>query len=386
MAVLTNPRCKHGTILLLIAMLAASCDTPRADGPQGFLATIRLHVTLTSTVTDNGDLNPSAVIVAPVSAGKLQAGEVLVNNSNNISNLQGTGTTIVSYRPSTKQTTLFARLPQKLAGCPGGVGFSGSMAMLKSGWVIVGSAPSTDGTTGTKGPGCLVVLDANGQLAATWAGPTIDCPWGNIEVIERGDTAILFVAMAGFDVPGLDVRDPDTGYPVTVRKGTVLRIEAAIAEGKPPAIVSQTVIGDGFSERADLDNFLFGPTGLALRADGALLVTDGMDNRITVIADAATRTDSAGTGELLTEGRLLAWPLNMVPTPDGHLLVCNGRNGLVVELDPMTGKQIYAQWIDTDQTQAPPGNGNLFGIAMKPDGTGFYYDEDDGNTLVEATR
>ena len=33
-----------------------------------------------------------------------------------------------------------------------------------------------------------------------------------------------------------------------------------------------------------------------------------------------------------------------------------------------------------------PGNGDLFGIAMTPDGKGFYYVEDDVNTLMEATQ
>jgi hypothetical protein len=56
----------------------------------------------------------------------------------------------------------------------------------------------------------------------------------------------------------------------------------------------------------------------------------------------------------------------------------------VVEVDPATGRQIYAQWIDSDQAQSPPGNGDLFGIAMKPDGKGFYYVEDDTNFLMEA--
>ena len=50
-------------------------------------------------MTENGDLNPYAVIVAPVSAGKVMKDDVLVDNFNNISNLQGTGTTIVGYRP-----------------------------------------------------------------------------------------------------------------------------------------------------------------------------------------------------------------------------------------------------------------------------------------------
>jgi hypothetical protein len=354
----------------------------RADEPKGYLETVHRHVTLTSSVTDNGDLNPYAVVVAPVSAGKIHKDDVLVDNFNNISNLQGTGTTIVGFRPETKETYLFARLPQKLAECPGGIGLTTAMTMLKSGWVIVGSTPSTDGTTKTKGDGCVVVLDPQGQVVSVWAGPTINGPWGNIASVDRGDSATLFISMAGFDLPGPDVRDPATGYPVTVHKATVLRLELSVPADKPPVLLSQTVVASGFSQRADRDNFLFGPTGLALGSDGTLYVTDGMDNQITAIPDALTRTDSAGTGRLVTENGLLAWPLAMAVAPNGHLLVCNGRNGQVVEVDPIAAKQIYAQWIDNDQAQTPPGNGDLFGIAMTPDGKGFYYVEDDVNTLM----
>jgi hypothetical protein len=48
-------------------------------------------------------------------------------------------------------------------------------------------------------------------------------------------------------------------------------------------------------------------------------------------------------------------------------------------------RQLDAQWLDNNQAQSPPGNGDLFGMALTPDGTGFYYVEDDMNTLVEAT-
>lgn len=376
---------RGGGVLLLASFLALTATTARAEGPKGFLESVHRHSTLTSTVTDNGDLNPYAIVVAPVSAGKIQKDDVLVDNFNDVSNLQGTGTTIVDYNPTTKKTTLLARVPQKLEQCPGGVGLTTAMTMLKSGWLIVGSTPSTDGTTATKGDGCLLVLDPNGQVVAAWSGPTINGPWGNIASIDRGETATLFISMAGFDLPGPDVRDPETGYPVTVKKATVLRLELSIPEGKPPVLLNQTVIASGFSQRADRDNFMFGPTGLALGPDNTLYVTDGMDNQITAIPDATTRTDSAGTGRLVTERGLLAWPLAMTVSPEGHLLVCNGRNGQVVEVDPVAGKQIYAQWIDADQAQTPPGNGDLFGIAMKPDGKGFYYVEDDMNTLMEAT-
>jgi hypothetical protein len=353
--------------------------------PKGFLETVHRHATLTSTVTDNGDLNPYAVVVAPVSSGRIQKDDVLVDNFNNISNLQGTGTTIVDYRPGTKETTLFAKLPQKLPECPGGVGLTTAMTMLKSGWVIVGSGPSADGTTATKGDGCLLVLDSNGKLVSVWAGPTIDVPWGNMATIDNVSSATIFVSMAGFGVPGPNVLDPKTGYPLIVHKATVLRLELSIPDGKPPVLLSQTVVGDGFSQRADRDNFLFGPTGLALSKDGSLYVTDGLDNVITAIPDAAARSTSAGTGRVVTQGGQLEWPLALATEPNGHLLVCNGKNGKLVEVDPIAGKQVYAQWIDSDQAQSPPGNGDLFGIAMTPDGTGFYYVEDDMNTLVKGT-
>jgi hypothetical protein len=352
-------------------------------GERGFLETVRRHSTRTSTVADNGDLNPYAVIVAPVSAGRIHQGDVLIDNFNNISNLQGTGTTIVDYDPSTRKTTLFAKLPQHVPQCPVGVGLTTAMTMLKTGWVIVGSTPSTDGTTRTRGDGCLFVLDANGNLVATWTGPYINGPWGNIALNDNGATATLFISMAGKDVPGPEVHDA-TGNPVTVNEATVVRFDLAIADSKPPQIVSQSIIADGLGQRANRDAFMVGPTGLALGPDDTLYVSDAVGNQIVAIADASKRTTSAGAGRTVTRGGLLRRPLALILAANGHLLTCNGLNGQVVEIDPATGKQLYAQWVDADQAQSPPGNGDLFGMAMTPDGRGFYYVEDDMNTLMEA--
>jgi hypothetical protein len=358
----------------------------RADNPQGLLESIHKHVTQTSTVTDNGDLNPYAIVVAPVAAGKIQKDDVLVDNFNNVSNLQGTGTTIVDYNPATKKTTLFAKLSQTLAACPGGVGMTTAMIMLKSGWVIVGSTPSTDGTTRTKGAGCLLVFDANGQLVTTWAGPNINGPWGNMAVADNGNTATLFISMAGFDVPGPQVLDPATGFPVTINKAMVLRLQLTIADGKAPTVTDETVVANGLPARADKDVFLVGPTGLALTGDGTLYVSDALNNQVVAIPDAIKRTDSAGSGRVITKDGLLKRPLALALTGEGHLLACNAKNGQLVEIDPASGKQLYAQWIDTNQAQSPPGNGDLFGIAMTPDGKGFYYVEDDVNSLMQAER
>lgn len=367
-----------GLCLLVTAAAALPPGAARADQPKGFLSGIHRHSTLTSTVPDNGDQNPYAIVVAPISAGTVQKDDVLVTNFNNSANLQGVGSTIIDYNPTTKKMSVFAKLPRDLAGCPGGVGLSTAMTMLKSGWVIVGSAPSTDGTTKTKGAGCLVVLDSQGKVAGTIAGDMINMPWGNMAVIDKGDTATLFVSNAGFDVGSPE------GEPPVVNEATVLRIELSIPSGKPPTVVSQTVIGSGFGAQADKDVFLIGPTGLALGKDGTLYVSDASGNRINAIWDATTRDHSAGIGREVTKDGLLKRPLAMTIAPNGHLLVVNGLNGQVVEINPATGDQIGAIWIDQNKAQTPPGSGDLFGIAMTPSGDGFYYVEDEVNTLVLA--
>ncbi len=82
---------------------------------------------------------------------KIQKDDVLVTNFNNNGNLQGLGTTIVDWNPSTKTADVFATIPRHLPQCPGGIGLTTAMAVLKSGWVIVGSLPSQDGTTRDEG-------------------------------------------------------------------------------------------------------------------------------------------------------------------------------------------------------------------------------------------
>jgi hypothetical protein len=358
------------------ALFAAG--TAQAD-PQGFLETLHRHTTLVNTVPDNGDQNPYALVVAPVSAGTVKKDDVLVDNFNNSTNLQGTGSTIVDYHPDTKQLTLFAAIPRDLKECPGGVGLSTAMTMLKSGWVIVGSTPSNDGTTGTKGAGCLIVLDPQGKVTSTIVSPNINDPWGNMAVVDNGASATLFVSNAGFGVGSA------AGDPPVFKQATVLRLDLDIPDGKPPVVKKETVVASGYGAQADKGVFLVGPTGLALSADQKLLyVSDAIGNRVNVIEDPMTRDTSAGVGRQLTADGLLHRPLAMVTAPNGHLLVTNALNGQVVEIDPESGKQIYARWIDTDKAQSPPGNGDLFGIVMTPAGDGFYYVQDDVNTLVLA--
>lgn len=360
----------------LAACLLLLSTAAHADAPKGFLETIHKHTLLTTTVPENGDQNPYAVVVSPVGAGKLRKGDVLITNFNNAGNLQGVGSTIVAYTPATKQLATFATIPRTLPGCPGGVGLTTAMAVLRAGWVVVGSLPSRDGTTATRGQGCLIVLDSEGRVARTFTGPDIDGPWGNMAVIDQGGEATLFVSMTGFGVGA-------PGQPQQNR-ATVLRLALRVPAGRPPEIAARTVIGHGFGQLAHREVFVIGPTGLAVGTDGTLYVSDALANRIGAIPNAPTRADSAGTGREVTRGGFLQHPLALTWAPNGHLLAVNGFNGQVVEIDPATGHQLYAQWIDANRAQQPPGNGDLFGLAVTPSGDGFYYVEDEINALMLA--
>jgi hypothetical protein len=69
-------------VALSLAASAVLAGLALADEPRGFLETVHKHLTLTTTVPDNGDQNPYAIVMAPVSAEKVQQDDVLIDNFN----------------------------------------------------------------------------------------------------------------------------------------------------------------------------------------------------------------------------------------------------------------------------------------------------------------
>ena len=109
-------------------------------------------ITLGSTVPAIGDVNPYGVARVPNSIGNLVEGQFLISNFNNAANQQGTGTTIVQVSPN-GSAHLFAAIDASKVSCIGGVGLSTALVALRSGFDIVGSLPTTDGTAATAGAG-----------------------------------------------------------------------------------------------------------------------------------------------------------------------------------------------------------------------------------------
>jgi len=341
-----------------------------AANSGAFLANLNT-TTIGSTVPANGDVNPYGTAVVPVSVGALVQGDVLVSNFNNSENQQGTGTTIVAISPNGNQKPFAQLTASSLPGaCPGGLGLTTALVALRSGWVIVGSLPTSDGTAATAQAGCLIVLDHNGQPVMTLAGTGINGPW-DMTAADFSDVAILFVANV--------LNGTVAAEGSAVNGGTVLRIvllTPSQQEGTQPTELSRTTIASGFGQRTDPNALIIGATGLGLGPNGTLYVADTLGSRIAAVPNALFRMDSAAAGNTVSQGGALNGPLGLAIAPNGDILTVNAGDGNIVETTP-GGNQVATKAIDVTQQ----GAGTLFGLAITPDGQGIYFVDDGNNTL-----
>jgi DNA-binding beta-propeller fold protein YncE len=353
---------------LLAAALGVLIAATPVAASSSFLGTLTTVSTLGSTVPANGDINPYGMAVVPHSKGHLVAGDILVSNFNASSNLQGTGTTIVESTPA-GVSHLFAHVTDAMVAgrCPGGVGLTTALVVLRSGWVIVGSLPTRDGMAATAQAGCLIVLDWNGHVRETFHGGVINGPW-DMTALDAGTVAELFFT----NVLNGTVAAKGT----VVDRGTVVRLVLQTEGVNVPRVLLTTVIGSQFAERTDPNALVVGPTGLGLASDGTLYVADTAGSRIAAIPAATYRLSSDRTGTTVTSGGSLKGPLGLAIAPNGDILTVNAGDGNIVETTP-AGMQVATTTLDGTMG----GAGLLFGLAVRPDGAAIYFVDDGTNTL-----
>ncbi len=336
---------------------------------------------IATTVPANGDVNPYGIVTVPRSVGLLQRGDLLVSNFNNSANLQGTGTTIVQIPPGGSTATaasVFAQIdPNALPGpCPGGVGLTTALAVTRTGFVIVGSLPTADGSAATAQAGCLLVLNSRGQVVETIAGGPINGPW-DMTAVDHGFVTTLYVTNVLNGTVAATMDFTNTG-PV-VNRGTVVRIQLLTIPGVRPIVLSERVIATGFAEETDPAALVIGPTGVALGREGTLYVADTVNSRIAAIPDASFRFFPARNGGFtVSSGGDLNAPLGMTLAPNGDILTANGGDGNIVETTPF-GAQ-------TDISADAAGDGGaLFGLTVPRGFDGIYFVDDADNTLRVLT-
>lgn len=373
---IASPRYWHlpWSLLGLLAVVAPACLDPDTtteesaavargdDGDFPVIPNLPPQPTLVvSTIPPSGDLNPYGVAFVPKGfpgGGKIHPDDILVSNFNNSANIQGTGSTIVTIHPNGTQTVFFQGPP--------GLGLSTALGVLRSGFVIVGNVPSTDGSgvctqvdgqeTGV-GQGALRLLDRHGEVVRTITSKQfLDGPW-DLTIRDRGDRAAVFVS--------------------NVLSGTVTRLDLEIDQRCHDKdcveVVRKTQIASGYLHRCDPAAFVIGPTGLALDEKRDILyVSSTGDNKIFEIQDASDRRSDAGKGKVfIADDVHLHGPLGLARAPNGNLLSAQGD---AINFDPAHPSEI----VEFDrrgkfvaQFSVDPEPGAAFGLAIRRFGDGF---------------
>jgi hypothetical protein len=331
---------------LVTASLAVAAFLPFAQpwaGAEPFLPVLPENI---STVPSNGDGNPYGVAFVPpnfsAGSGPLQPGDILVSNFNNSGNLQGTGTTIVRVSAAGAVTTFFTTPNATLGGA--GTGLSTALGILRKGFIIVGSVPSSDGSAATSNAGSLLVIDAAGNLESTITDSTINGPW-DMTILDEGDQAVAFVS--------------------NVFSGTVVRLGLQISS-TGVTVATKTLIASGYQHRADPVAFAVGPTGLFYQAsDGVLYVASTEDNAVFAVPAAAVTKKNPGKGKLVyTDANHLHGPLGLAEAPNGDLLVANSD---VINSDTTQPSEIVEFTKSgrfVKQLSVDPAQGGSFGLAV----------------------
>lgn len=354
------------TRVVTVAALAGFAGAGAAAAQaRPFIRQFHTITTIASAVPKGGpakgDVNPYGIVVVPRSTGGLVRHDVLISNFNNSKNLQGTGSSIVEISPSGHQH-VFAVVPRPTS--TKAVGLTTALAVLRSGFVIVGSLPAPGGDSGKAGPGALSILNAHGHVVGRIVAPDINGPW-DMTAVDRGSRAVLFVTNV--------LNGTVAAKGKVVHSGTVVRIGLRIRHGGVPEVTSNQVITGGLAERTDPNALIIGPTGVSLGSNGTLYVADSVSNRIAAVPQALTRMSTlGGGGTTIATGGPLNDPLGLLVAPDGHIVSANGGDGLVVETSP-SGRAVATR------TLVANGGGDLFGLALAPGGRGMYFVNDAGS-------
>ncbi len=345
--------------MVLLISLAASA-LPGSGGGSPIIPPPGSPILSVSTDPGNGDGNPYGVAFVPDGfppGGPLRAGDVLVANFNSNSGLQGTGTTIVQIRQSGGPASLF------FGGTPP-LGLTTALGVLKAGFVLVGSVPTTDGTCNTIGRTSLLIIDRHGKLVGTLTDNTLlDGPW-DLTDNDVGNRAQVFVS--------------------NVLNGTVTRINLKTTHSGKIAVESMTRIASGYGFACNAAAVVVGPTGLAYdRSKDILYVASTSDNEIFAVPHAGSAQGDQGTGSVIYQDDThLHGPLALALAPNGDLITANGD---AINEDPNQLSEIVeftttGQFVS--QFQIDPVAGSAFGLAVTVRNNRILFAAVDDNTSV----
>ncbi len=320
------------------------------------LATLNTETTIGSDVDPvTGDVNPYGLAVAPVTAGKLTAGDLVVCDFNDKSNVQGTGNAIVALHPVAGSTPTHITNAKDLLGC-------NALAM----------APNDIIWAADFGANNAPLVGPHGAILTTLSQFPWKHPFGEAFVppINSQSWPAFYISNAG--------------------DGTLVRVTIF------PTHFAFMTVATGFPVNHGAPGSILSPSGLNYRSDGdVLFVVDGANNALYAISHISSvgaegirvhglsfTGPNASDARVVYSGAPLNGPISSAILPGGNIAVGNtldpsGKN-LIVEISP-TGGLLSVKNVDTGAA------GAIFGMVAtgtSPANAKLYFNDDNSNTLV----
>ena len=333
----------------------ARVGVANGGGVIGHLKTILI---IGSTVDPiNGDQNPYGLTIAPVTAGGINAGDLIVSNFNNGSpfNIQGLGTTVEDLHPT--QGAIPTRIAQDSR-------LTGPSAL------VTGTTDDFAWVCAFTANGVPIVNDtASGGVVEDLTGHGLAQPWGQTFSGTKG------------------IRGVAAFYVSNSTDGSITRINITKS-----GHFSYNKFATGFATNHGVPGTILAPSGLTYDATNDILyMVDSDVNRVVAFAHPGNipaggvvntpsgfTGPSAGSAKVLFSGAPLRAPISAALLFNGDIVVGNTTNNRLIEITP-AGKIVGNVSLDKG---AP---GALFGIAASGTSvptTKIYFNDDNANAVV----
>src|SRR5258708_3457373 len=313
--------------------------------------------------TISADANPYGVAIAPTgmsastSPGSLKPGDIVVTNFG----ATNTGTTLVRFPAEKGPGLLF-----NTVGNPGtkGPAFEAFNTLTGTDWVANFSANNVQ------------VFRPNGTVLATITSPLFKMPWAvasnhGMHNAKDGSVGSFFTTNTGdATIDRIDV--------IPSANGTSFRV---FQIGQFTQINGGTKINATWVPSLQIGSQHYSDVLLAL---------DLANNRVAAYPNSTTlnTTTMRSTSKGITafQGKPLNTPAGLTVNPlNGDLLVVNGNDNNLVELNLSQSKAVGTRLLDNVPVDAKSGNGSaLFGVAAATDAKGnleVFFTDDNTNTL-----
>ena len=367
-----------------------SCMGPGGSGSASSTAVQVLPSILSmlspSTITTIGSTvdpiehgnNPYGLAIAPVTAGLVTAGDLIVCNFNDGATMtQGLGTTVVGLHPSAGTAPYRIAQSSSLQGC-------NALAVLADGSI------SAAAYSANQNP----LIAPAGTVSTPFSADTFARPWGEAYLAASGqNAAALYVSNGDGTIDRITLSgDTQTGFTQIV--------QGFCGSGQPGAIYAPA----GLTYDPAVDTLYVMDTSsysVVALANVSQIAASG----VTVAGQCAAATSaptpmptfsgpSASSATVIAHGTPLLAPLSAALLADGDLIVENSdinipsgqMPNLAVEVSPVLPGGFVGQPVQLDTSGTP---GALFGIVATVDGQGnqiIYFNDDNGNAVMMMTQ